>query len=245
MENKQKAIMTGIIALLIIALVFCIMIIGKYERDTKALEKENQRLKDSITEEVGNDTTIVPETPEEDEIDPGPLTQEEEFEKKQDIIERTLKMYGLSDNGIELLYTEDEDVYNACLFLFDAQRDVDELFVESSETVTINGTAYKLYTTSRDYEDYEKAVEELVTKDMFEKYFTKSAKNIGGKLYIASIVTGKETEKFTVKELKQIDNNNYEVTYLYKNGETEEERTTKVSFTENEDGLEVISQIEL
>lgn len=247
MKEKQKIILIAIIIVLILALLLCFEIIFKDERDLRKLRDENEKLNSDQVETVGTDTTNVEGSNETEEV--GDITAEDIFNNRQDIIERTLKMYGLTDNGIELLYTEDENVYNACLFLYDTQKDIDEMFAKTDQTVfSVNGKEYNLYKTGIDYKEYEEAVKELVSQEIFDNYFTQLAENIDGKLYILQINEGKETEKYEIKEITEIDeaiDEWYEVTYIYSNGDTKEERTTKVSFTQNAEGLDVINNIEL
>lgn len=243
MEGKQKIILVALVAILAIALLFCIMIIGKYSRDNRNLEEELDELKKVTGVTVGNHTEDIADT-EELETFNDDNAAEQIFENRSDVVLRTLKLYGLTNNGIGALYTEEDDLYSACLFVYDTQKDIDELYKPSGEKTTIDGKEYDYYKTEMKYDDYKKAVKELVSEEIFDKYFTKYVKNVDGELYIVNMPK-EETEKFEIIEIKETNEKEYFVKYKYQNGDVSEERETTVKFETNEDGLDVISQIEL
>lgn len=227
--------MTLIIILTIVCVILVAIIIKQKEQETNV---ENE-IEDYISEE--EELAIDEEEMEDIE----PPSDEYIFNENVDKIDILLKTYGLTDNGLMLLYTEEDDLFKASLQLYNSQSTAEELFKESNQTTIINGTEYKLYSTAIYYKDYKEELLNQVSEELFEKYFTIFAKDINGELYIVNTNQDKEVEKFEITETEKKDDIHYQVKYTYTDSQITEERVTTVTFGQNNYGLTIIENIEM
>lgn len=173
------------------------------------------------------------------------LTEEYWLETYEYVLDNFFSTYGLTDNGLKLIFARDDMFYKVALQLYIDEEDVENKFKPSNEKIQIDGKEYTLYSTQKKFDDYKNALMYLMSEDVFNKYFTTFAKDINGELYIVNENSDNETENFEINSMEIVRDKVYNVRYTYTNGDSKEEREIQVTFGRNDDGMAIVESIEV
>ena len=179
------------------------------------------------------------------------ISDEEMYEEDYDILDEYLavsdtflSLYGLADNGAAILCNYEADNVYGLGFYTDSTEMVETLET-TDQVLNVNGTELELFKTKIEYEDYKYNLLDYVSEDIFNQYFTEYQKDVDGILYTTNHSFG--AESFAVESIEEDADGSgkYTVTYNHTIGDDAPvQKTMKVTFEENEYGMNVISSVE-
>ena len=259
METKEKNsyLKIAVIGLTIVAVILAILLavkqseISKVNKKYDEIKTELEQLQDGVLSfNNSSDDNLQKEYDEFDgradyDFETDELSQEYWLETYEDLLGKFFAVYDLTDDGLSIIFTRDENYYPISLELYIDEREKDKKYQETDETTTINGTEYKLYRTHIDFEEYKDSLMEMMSEDVFENYFTDYAKDIDGELYIVGESTDNANEEFSIEDMELVKEDTYKVSYTHTNGDAKEEKEVTVKFGLNEAGSVIVEKINM
>jgi len=257
MKKEKNYFKTALIIVSVIAVILAIVLVIKIKelsnvnQRNKELSNELQQLKDGVISMNNNSDENKKQEydgfdgradydPETDE-----LSQEYWLDTYEYLIGKFLSTYGLTDDGSSIIFTRTEEYIPISLELYKDENEKNAKYAKSNETVTINGNNYTLYKTGIDFEKYKEDLMEMMSEEVFEKYFTTYAKNINGELYIVNDSLDNANEEFIIDSFEIINDDTYKVTFTHIDGTEEQKKEVTAKFSLNEDGSVIVEEINL
>ncbi len=256
-KEKKNIFKIAFVVLCIITVIIAVVLVIKLKelsdlnKKYKDLSLELEQLKDGVISMSNNSDDNKKEEyekfdgkadydPETDE-----LSQEYWLETYEYLLGKFFATYGLTDDGISLIYTRNEAYIPISLELYIDENEKNQKYQKSNETVNIDGKIYDLYKTNIDYKTYKNNLMQMMSEEVFENYFTTYAKEIDGELYIVNESTDNENEDFIINSVELVENNKYKVKYTHTNGDEKEEKEVTATFALNEEGSVIVDEINL